>query len=99
MIESLQKCSDKEAKIYFVQSWQDVKKIKDLENDNLKTSKAYNLNRALLKNSSSYNRMEHKEEGFKSISKEKDFNNNTSMLTESRVKAYSNLPTRFAQKE
>lgn len=32
MIESLQKCSDREAKIYFSQSWQDVRKIKDLEN-------------------------------------------------------------------
>ena len=31
MAESLQKCSDREAKIYFSHSWRDVRKVKDLE--------------------------------------------------------------------
>jgi hypothetical protein len=57
MIESLQKCSDREAKIYFTQTWQDTKKIKELDSENLKSSKAYNLNKAMIKNSSSYSKL------------------------------------------
>ena len=97
MIQSLQKCSDREAKIYFSQSWQDVRKIKDLENQGLKTSKAYGLGRGLLKNTSSYNRFELRDEtsGLKSGSKEKIQFQSGSMMSESRVKAYNNLPTRF----
>lgn len=72
MIESLQKCSDREAKIYFSQSWQDIRKIKDLESDNFKSSKALNLNRTLLKNTASYNRFDLKDDtNIKSASKEK----------------------------
>lgn len=72
MIESLQKCSDREAKIYFSQSWKDIRKIKDLEPENFKSSKALNLNRTLLKNTASYNRLDLKDDtNIKSASKEK----------------------------
>jgi hypothetical protein len=58
-VESLQKCSDREAKIYFSHSWRDVKKIKDLENENMKSSKALlGLNRGGLLKNSSFNRLQ-----------------------------------------
>lgn len=46
----------------------------------------------MLKNSS-FNRFGDKDEGIKSVSKDKDLNGNS--MSESRVKAYNNLPTRF----
>lgn len=99
MIESLQKCSDREAKIYFSQSWQDIRKIKDLESDNFKSSKALNLNRTLLKNTASYNRFDLKDDtNIKSASKEKQFQHGT-VMAQSRVKAYNNLPNRYTNQQ
>ncbi len=94
MIESLQKCSDREAKIYFTQTWQDTKKIKELDSENLKSSKAYNLNKAMIKNSSSYSKLQQRDEGFRSTSKDRQITLG-SLMNESRVKAYNNLPSRY----
>ena len=59
VVESLQKCSDREAKIYFSHSWRELKKIRDLDNDNMKSSKALlNLNRSVLSKNSSFKRLQ-----------------------------------------
>lgn len=93
MIETLQKCSDRDAKIYFTQFWQDIKKLKDLDSE-YKIFKTYSQSRPLNKTTSSYSKLQQKEDIYKSTEKDKQIN--PTLLTESKVKAFHNSSTKIA---